>query len=152
MFGAGCFWGVEELFRTTPGVIETTVGYAGGNKEEPTYQDVCYKDTGHAEVVHMKFNPEEISYERLLSLFWKNHNPTTRDRQGPDIGSQYRSVIFYYSEEQKAEAEKQKAELDASGRYLNPIATQILPAPKFWRAEEYHQQYLAKKGLRSCHL
>lgn len=152
MFGAGCFWGVEELFRTTPGVTETAVGYAGGNKDNPTYQDVCYTDTGHAEVVHITFNPEEVSYEQLLAIFFKNHNPTTRDRQGPDYGSQYRSVIFYYNDAQKAAAEKTIAELEATNRYINPIVTQVVEAPTFWRAEEYHQKYLAKKGLRSCHL
>ena len=152
MFGAGCFWGVEELFRTTPGVTETAVGYAGGQKDQPTYQDVCYTDSGHAEVVHMTFNPEEVTYEQLLNLFFKNHNPTSRDRQGPDYGSQYRSVIFYYNDAQKQAAEKAIAELEATNRYINPIVTQVVEAPTFWRAEEYHQKYLAKKGLRSCHL
>lgn len=152
MFGAGCFWGVEELFRTTPGVIETAVGYSGGNQDNPSYQDVCYTDTGHAEVVHLTYDPAKISYEKLLDIFWKNHNPTTRDRQGPDVGSQYRSAVFYYDEEQKQAAEKKKEELEASGRFSNPVVTQIEPASTFWRAEEYHQKYLMKKGGGSCHI
>lgn len=151
-FGAGCFWGVEETFRKLPGVIDTEVGYMGGTKENPTYEEVCTDKTGHAEVVKVEYNPDEISYEQLLEVFWTSHNPTTLNRQGPDIGTQYRSVIFYYTEEQKALAEASKKEWDASGRFKDPIVTQIVPASTFWRAEEYHQRYLQKKGLDSCHL
>jgi len=151
-FGAGCFWGVEETFRKLPGVIDTEVGYMGGNKENPTYEEVCTDTTGHAEVVKIEYNPEEISYAQLLEVFWNNHNPTTLNRQGPDVGTQYRSVIFYYTEEQKRLAEASKKELDESGRYKNPIVTEIVPADTFWRAEEYHQRYLQKRGLDSCQL
>ena len=152
MFGAGCFWGVEELFRQTPGVLETSVGYAGGHKDKPTYQDVCSGTTDHAEVVHMVFDPKQVSYQKLLEIFWENHNPTTYNRQGPDIGSQYRSVVFFYDEAQEKAAQKAKEELDAQGRFSNPITTEIVPAPTFWPAEEYHQKYLMKKGRTSCHL
>lgn len=151
-FGAGCFWGVEELFRNTPGVKETAVGYMGGTTKNATYHDVCSGGTGHAEVVNLEFDPAVISYEQLLDLFWENHNPTTLNRQGPDVGSQYRSVVFYYSEEQKAAAEKKKAELDAAKKFPRPIVTQIVPASDFWRGEEYHQQYLKKRGVSHCHL
>jgi peptide-methionine (S)-S-oxide reductase len=147
-FGAGCFWGVEEAFRKLKGVISTTVGYAGGNKEAPSYEDVCTDRTGHAEVVEVEFDPSQISYEQLLDVFWSNHNPTTSNRQGPDVGTQYRSVIFYHSPEQKATAEKSKTE--QAGRFPRPIVTQIEPAPKFWRAEEYHQRYLEKRGQTHC--
>lgn len=149
-FGAGCFWGVEEAFRNLKGVISTTVGYAGGSKENPSYQDVCNDDTGHAEVVEVEFDPAQIGYDQLLNVFWSNHNPTTRDRQGPDVGTQYRSVIFYHSPGQRAAAEASKETLDKSGRFNRPIVTQIEPAPKFWPAEEYHQQYLAKRGQSHC--
>lgn len=151
-FGAGCFWGVEETFRTTPGVKETAVGYMGGHTKDPTYRDVCNADTGHAEVVYLEYDPAEISYEKLLDVFWENHNPTTMNRQGPDYGSQYRSVIFYYTPEQKAAAEASKEEIDQSGKWQNPIVTQIVEAPTFYKAEEYHQKYLQKKGLQSCHI
>lgn len=151
-FGAGCFWGVEAVFRQTPGVKDAIVGYAGGTTENPTYEDVCSDETGHAEVVEVSFDPAEVSYETLLDVFWRNHDPTTRNRQGPDIGSQYRSVVFYHSPEQKAAAEKKLAELNASGRFRRPIVTQIEPAPTFYRAEEYHQQYLAKHGRTHCAL
>jgi peptide-methionine (S)-S-oxide reductase len=149
-FGAGCFWGVEELFRNTKGVSSATSGYAGGTTENPTYEDVCSHATGHAEVVAVEFDPAQVSYEQLLDIFWSNHDPTTRDRQGPDRGSQYRSVVFYHSPEQKAAAEAKKAELDQSGRFCRPIVTQIEPAPPFYRAEEYHQRYLGKHGRSHC--
>jgi len=149
-FGAGCFWGVEEMFRNVKGVTSATSGYAGGTTENPTYQDVCSDTTSHAEVVEVDFDPAKVSYEYLLDLFWRNHNPTTRNRQGPDFGSQYRSVVFYHSPEQKTAAETKRAELDKSGRFPRPIVTQIEPAPTFYRAEEYHQQYLAKHGRTHC--
>ncbi len=152
MFGAGCFWGVEETFRTLPGVLETAVGYAGGRTENPTYKQVCYENTGHAEVVYVKYDPTKISYAKLLDTFWKNHDPTQVNRQGPDIGDQYRTVIFTYSAGQAQEAETSKAVLGVSGKHRKPIATQILPAPKFYPAEEYHQKYLMKRGLDACHL
>jgi peptide methionine sulfoxide reductase msrA/msrB len=149
-FGAGCFWGVEVDFRSLPGVQETTVGYQGGTLKNPTYEDVCSGVTGHAEVVHVEFDPTEVSYDKLLELFWSQHDPTTLNRQGPDHGTQYRSVIFTYTPEQKAAAEEAKAKLEASHRFSRPIVTQILPAPEFYRAEEYHQRYLEKRGQRSC--
>jgi peptide methionine sulfoxide reductase msrA/msrB len=149
-FGAGCFWGVEAAFREVPGVRETAVGYQGGTLKNPTYEDVCSGRTGHAEVVHVEFAPAEISYDKLLELFWAEHDPTTPNRQGPDVGTQYRSVIFYYTPAQKAAAEASKAKLEASGRFNRPIVTQIVPAPDFYRAEEYHQRYLEKRGQRSC--
>ena len=149
-FGAGCFWGVEEAFRNLEGVSSTAVGYAGGTKDNPTYQDVCTDKTGHAEVVEVEFDPSRISYDQLLNLFWSNHNPTTLNRQGPDIGTQYRSVIFYHSAEQQAEAQASKEALQNSGRFNRPIVTQIEPAPKFWPAEDYHQRYLQKRGRSHC--
>lgn len=149
-FGAGCFWGVEALFRQIDGVKDAAVGYAGGKTENPTYEDVCSDTTGHAEVVEVTFDPAEVSYEALLDLFWRNHDPTTRNRQGPDVGSQYRSVVFYHSPEQKLAAGAKLAELENSGRFHRPIVTQIEPAPTFYRAEEYHQQYLAKHGRTHC--
>ncbi len=151
-FGAGCFWGVEETFRQLPGVTATAVGYAGGTLDNPTYKDVCYKDTGHAEVVQVEYDPSVVSYERLLQVFWENHDPTQVNRQGPDIGDQYRTVIFYHTPEQQAQAEASKKALDESGRLKRPVATKIEPAPAFWIAEDYHQQYLAKRGRSSCHL
>jgi peptide-methionine (S)-S-oxide reductase len=149
-FGAGCFWGVEELFRNTKGVTSATSGYAGGATENPTYEQVCGHQTGHAEVVEVEFDPAQVSYGQLLDIFWSNHDPTTRDRQGPDVGSQYRSVVFYHSPEQKRAAEAKKADLDKSGRFRRPIVTQVEPAPTFYRAEEYHQRYLAKHGRSHC--
>jgi peptide-methionine (S)-S-oxide reductase len=149
-FGAGCFWGVEELFRNVKGVKSATSGYAGGTTENPTYKDVCSHTTGHAEVVEVEFDPAEVSYDQLLDVFWSNHDPTTPNRQGPDIGDQYRSVVFHHSPEQKAAAEAKKAQLDKSGRFRRPIVTQIEPAPAFYRAEEYHQQYLRKHGRSHC--
>jgi peptide methionine sulfoxide reductase msrA/msrB len=149
-FGAGCFWGVEATFREVPGVKETAVGYQGGKTKNPTYEDVCSHGTGHAEVVHVEYDPSKVSYKKLLEVFWAEHDPTTLNRQGPDVGDQYRSVVFYYTPEQKKEAEAMKAELEASKRFRRPIVTQILPAPDFYRAEEYHQRYLEKRGQRSC--
>lgn len=151
-FGAGCFWGVEETFRQLNGVIETVVGYEGGVMENPTYQDVCTDETGHAEVVQVTYDPVKVSYESLLKIFWENHDPTQVNQQGPDFGTQYRSVIFYHTPEQKAVAEKSKADLEASGVYKKPIATQIEPSQIFYKAEDYHQQYLAKRGLSTCHI
>ena len=150
-FGAGCFWGVEEAFRQTPGVTSTAVGYAGGTLNNPTYEQVCSGRTGHAEVVEVEFDPAQVSYEQLLQVFWENHNPTQLNRQGPDIGTQYRSAIFYHSPEQKEVAESSKQQLGASGQFNRPVVTQIEAASTFYRAEEYHQQYLAKRGARSCH-
>jgi peptide-methionine (S)-S-oxide reductase len=143
---------VEAAFREIPGVVEAAVGYLGGTLENPTYQDVCTDTTGHAEVVQVTYDPAQVSYDKLLDLFWSIHNPTTMNRQGPDVGSQYRSAIFYHSPEQKAAAEKSKAALEAAKRFARPIVTEITAASTFYRAEEYHQQYLAKRGLRSCHI
>jgi peptide-methionine (S)-S-oxide reductase len=151
-FGAGCFWGVEEAFRKTPGVADTAVGYMGGQLENPSYQAVCTDRTGHAEVVEVQFDPAVISYEHLLELFWGLHDPTTLNRQGPDVGTQYRSAVFYHDEAQKAAAEQLKSKLQASGRFRRPIVTEITPASTFWRAEEYHQKYIQKTGGVSCHL
>ena len=149
-FGAGCFWGVEATFRRVPGVIDAAVGYSGGHTKDPTYQEVCTDRTGHAEVVQVDYDPARVSYEQLLEVFFMSHDPTQLNRQGPDIGTQYRSVIFYHDEEQKAEAEEFKARFESLGRYRRPIVTQIVPAASFYRAEEYHQQYLKKRGLDSC--
>lgn len=150
-FGAGCFWGVEETFRQTPGVIETAVGYAGGHTESPSYKEVCTDRTGHAEVVQIEYDPAKVSYTELLNVFWTSHDPTQVNRQGPDVGTQYRSVIFYHSPEQEQAARASKAEMEASGKFRRPIATEIVPVPAFWRAEEYHQKYLAKRGISHCH-
>ena len=149
-FGAGCFWGVEETFRKLKGVTSTAVGYAGGTKENPSYEDVCTDETGHAEVVQVEFDLAQISYDALLNVFWSNHNPTALNRQGPDVGTQYRSVIFYHSPEQKAAAEASKRKLGESGKFNRPIVTQIEPAQTFWRAEEYHQRYLENRGQSRC--
>ena len=151
-FGAGCFWGVEEEFRKIPGVVDAAVGYSGGTLENPTYRDVCTDRTGHAEVVEVDFDPAVVSYERLLDVFWNAHDPTQVNRQGPDVGTQYRSVIFVHSPEQEAAARASRDRLDKGGRFRRPVATQIEPAARFWRAEDYHQQYLAKRGLGSCHV
>ncbi len=150
-FGMGCFWGPDELFRKTPGVVETAVGYAGGEKANPTYGEVCNDNTGHAEVVQVKFDPEKISYAKLLEIFWKSHNPTTLNRQGPDVGSQYRSVIFFHSPEQEKTARESVKQATLIGGWKNPVVTQILPAQEFWKAEDYHQKYLMKRGLDVCH-
>jgi peptide-methionine (S)-S-oxide reductase len=149
-FGAGCFWGVESAFRELKGVVSTAVGYAGGHFDNPTYQDVCSGRTGHAEVVEVIYNPEIISYQDLLDLFWNIHDPTTLNRQGPDLGEQYRSVIFYHDNEQGKIARESKKSKQLSGRYKRNIVTQIEPAPIFWKAEEYHQQYLEKTGQKGC--
>lgn len=151
-FGAGCFWGVEAAFRQVPGVVATAVGYAGGHTDNPTYRQVCSHRTGHAEVVEVEYDPSRVTYERLLEVFWANHNPTTRNRQGVDIGDQYRSVIFVHDDEQKEAALASRDALDRSGRWRKPIVTEIEPAPRFWRAEEYHQQYLEKRGMASCRI
>jgi peptide-methionine (S)-S-oxide reductase len=149
-FGAGCFWGVEARFRETPGVIGTRVGYTGGHTTEPTYEQVCSHTTGHAEAVEVTFDPERVSYEQLLDVFWGNHNPTTKDRQGLDVGSQYRSAIFFHSPEQQAAAERTKEEHQAKLHWPRKIVTEIVPAPAFYEAEDYHQQYLEKRGRASC--
>lgn len=149
-FAAGCFWGVEESFRTLPGVIQTAVGYTAGHTENPTYEDVCNKDTGHAEAVEVIFNPLEISYEELLNRFWNIHDPTTLNRQGPDLGSQYRSGIYFHTPEQEAQARESLQKNDASGRYPRPIVTEVLPASTFYKAEDYHQQYFLKRGVSHC--
>jgi len=150
-FGAGCFWGVESLFRQTPGVLSTAVGYSGGQTVNPTYDDVCNGDTEHAEVVHVEFDPEQVSFANLLEIFFANHNPTTVNQQGPDRGSQYRSVVFYHGDAQQASAEEAKRKLGESGRWGRPIVTQVVPFTKFYLAEEYHQQYDEKHGRASCH-
>jgi len=152
MFGAGCFWGVEAAFRRVKGVRSTAVGYAGGHLKNPTYHDVCTDTTGHAEVVRVEYDPAVTPYDELLNVFWENHDPTTLNRQGPDVGRQYRSAIFFESPEQEAAARASKERLEKSGRYRRPIVTQIEPATEFWRAEEYHQQYLEKRGLATCHI
>jgi len=150
-FGGGCFWGVEAAFRSVEGVVDTAVGYMGGTLKNPTYKDVCTDKTGHAEVVEVSFDPSRVTYEQLLDLFWKMHDPTALNRQGPDIGTQYRSVIFYHTPEQKAAATASKDKQDQSGAHKHPVVTQIVPAGEFYRAEEYHQQYLEKRGLATCH-
>jgi peptide-methionine (S)-S-oxide reductase len=149
-FGAGCFWGVEAQFREIPGVLDAAVGYEGGATERPTYQDVCTDETGHAEVVEVDFDPALVGYEQLLDAFFQLHNPTTLNRQGPDIGNQYRSAIFYHDDAQRQAAEAAIARWQP--KFSRPIVTQVVPAQTFWRAEEYHQQYLAKRGLRTCHI
>jgi peptide-methionine (S)-S-oxide reductase len=149
-FGAGCFWGVEAEFRRVPGVIDTAVGYSGGHLANPTYEDVCTDQTGHAEVVQVTYDPDRVSYEQLVEVFWTSHDPTQLDRQGPDLGNQYRSVIFYHDDEQKIEAEESKTRFESLGRFRRPIVTQIVPATPFFRAEEYHQQYLERRGIDSC--
>ncbi len=150
-FGAGCFWGVEMAFGQLSGVRATRVGYMGGTLPNPTYGDVCRGDTGHTEVVQVRFDPSEITYESLLDAFWACHDPTQVNRQGPDVGIQYRSVIFAHSDAQAAAAEASKQRLGRSGYFSRPVATAIQPAPAFYEAEEYHQQYLAKRGLAACH-
>jgi len=149
-FGAGCFWHVEEAFRHLKGVLSTTVGYTGGTLKNPTYEEVCTHKTGHAEVVELTFDPKLITYQELLRVFWDIHDPTTKNRQGPDIGTQYRSAIFYHSPEQKTTAELSKKDLELSGKYSKNIVTEITEATMFYPAEEYHQQYLAKHGLAAC--
>ncbi|HUU13650.1 MAG TPA: peptide-methionine (S)-S-oxide reductase MsrA [Terriglobia bacterium] len=151
-FGAGCFWGVEATFRQIAGVVSTTVGYMGGTLANPTYKDVCTDRTGHAEVVEVAYDPAKVDYDVLLKVFWENHDPTTLNRQGPDVGTQYRSVIFFHSPEQEVAARASKERLESSGVYKRPVVTEITPATEFWRAEEYHQQYLEKRGLAQCHI
>jgi peptide-methionine (S)-S-oxide reductase len=152
-FAAGCFWGSEETFRQTPGVLATEVGFEGGSTTNPTYEDVCTDKTGHAETVRVTYDPQKISYQQLLEIFFEHHDPTTVDRQGPDFGTQYRSVIFYHSPEQQKLAEAEKEKRDKSGDYVGPIVTSIQPSKNFYRAEDYHQQYFEKKGENyTCHL
>ena len=151
-FAAGCFWGVEATFRQLPGVISTRVGYTGGNTENPTYKEVCTDRTGHAEAVEVEFDPAKIGYPALLNVFWENHDPTQVNRQGPDWGTQYRTAIFFHSPEQQAQALASKEALERAHRFSKPIATQIVPAVMFYPAEDYHQQYLEKRGLASCHI
>lgn len=149
-FAAGCFWGVEATFRQTAGVTATAVGYEGGSKPEPTYKDVCTGGTGHAEAVQVDFDPANVSYDQLLDIFWANHNPTTLNRQGPDTGTQYRSAVFFHDAEQEAAARASKEKWQA--KFSRPIVTEILPSTEFWMAEDYHQQYLEKRGLSHCHI
>lgn len=151
-FAAGCFWGVEETFRRTPGVLSTAVGYTGGATSDPDYRAVCTGDTGHAEAVEVRYDPSQVSYSGLLDIFWENHDPTTLNRQGPDAGTQYRSAVYFHDERQHAEAIASRERRQASGSYRRPIVTEITPASAFYRAEEYHQRYLAKRGLPGCHL
>jgi peptide-methionine (S)-S-oxide reductase len=151
-FGAGCFWGVEESFRQLLGVVETEVGYLGGHTNDPSYKDVCTDETGHAEVVQVTYDPATIRYEQLLDAFWSAHDPTTLNRQGPDVGTQYRSAIFFHSPEQERVARASKEKVQASGKFRRPVVTEITPASTFYRAEEYHQKYLAKRGVSHCHI
>lgn len=152
VFGAGCFWGVEETFRTLAGVLETEVGYAGGNSSHTTYEQVCTDTTGHAEVIKITFDPSIITFNDLIGVFFNNHNPTTLNRQGPDEGTQYRSVIFYLDEEQRELGENAIAQADRSGNYRNPVVTKLELFKNYVKAEEYHQKYLKKKGISSCSL
>lgn len=150
-FAAGCFWGVESVFQQVPGVLDTQVGYTGGHTEHPTYESVCSHTTGHAEAVRVEFDPAQVSYSQLLDVFWANHDPTTLNRQGPDVGDQYRSAIFTENDEQKAEAVASRERAQAG--FQRPIVTEITPAPAFWRAEEYHQKYFEKRGIAAaCHI
>ena len=151
-FAAGCFWGVEAAFRQVEGVQATAVGYEGGHTKGPSYEDVCTGTTGHAETVEVDYDASKVSYDKLLDVFWENHDPTTLNRQGPDVGEQYRSVIFFHTPEQEAAAKKSKDEHDRSGKYRRPIVTSIEPAATFYRAEDYHQQYLEKRGLAHCRI
>lgn len=150
-FAAGCFWGVEATFRQVPGVTSTRVGYTGGKTPNPSYEDVCTDNTGHAEAIEVTYDPAKVSYEQLLNVFWENHDPTTLNRQGPDWGTQYRSAIFFHSSDQESAAKSSKEELDHS-RFPNKVVTEILPAATFYPAEDYHQQYLEKRGMASCHI
>ncbi|MFY9752964.1 MAG: peptide-methionine (S)-S-oxide reductase MsrA [Candidatus Acidiferrales bacterium] len=151
-FAAGCFWGVEEAFRRLPGVATTTVGYTGGTKKNPSYQEVCTGKTGHAEAVEVEFDPAQVSFDELLAVFFQSHDPTTVNRQGPDVGTQYRSAIFYHDADQETAARAAKQKLEAAKVFPRPIVTDIEPASDFYRAEDYHQQYLEKRGMRSCHI
>jgi len=149
-FAAGCFWGVEAAFRQVPGVVDTAVGYTGGSLPNPTYEDVCTDRTGHAEAVRVEFDPSRVSYGELLDVFWENHDPTTKNRQGPDVGTQYRSAIFFHDAEQESVASESKSRQEKSGKFRRPIVTEIVPEKEFWRAEDYHQRYLEKRGLAHC--
>lgn len=151
-FGAGCFWGVETAFRQVKGVLSTAVGYSGGTFKDPTYHDVCTGRTGHAEVVEVEYDPSKVSYEELLAVFWNIHDPTMLNRQGPDVGTQYRSAIFFHNPEQEVAAKASKEQLQHSGRFKKPIVTELTPTSPFYRAEEYHQRYLEKHGQASCGL
>ena len=151
-FAAGCFWGVEAAFRQVEGVLETAVGYEGGHTGDPTYEDVCTGATGHAETVEIDYDPSRVSYDQLLDVFWGNHDPTTLNRQGPDVGDQYRSAIFIHTPEQQAAATASKEKLEKSGKYKRSIVTRIQPASRFYRAEEYHQRYFEKNGLAHCRI
>jgi peptide-methionine (S)-S-oxide reductase len=151
-FAAGCFWGVEDAFRQVPGVLSTTVGYIGGTTKNPTYQEVCRGRTGHAEAVEVDYDPAKVSYLELLATFWKSHDPTTMNRQGPDVGTQYRSGIFYHDAQQEEQARASKAVLEKDHVFKRPIVTEITAAPEFYRAEEYHQQYFEKQGIKACHI
>ena len=150
MFAMGCFWHVEDVFMKTPGVTATLVGYSGGHTKNPTYKEVCTDETGHAEVVYLEFEPKQISFDQLLEIFWEHHDPTTLNRQGPDEGSQYRSAIFYFSEDQKEKALASKLKVEKEGRFKRPVVTEITKASEFYKAEEYHQKYLQKNGLAGC--
>lgn len=149
-FAAGCFWGIEESFRALPGVVDTAVGFMGGTTDSPSYREVCTGRTGHAEVVHLEYDPTKVSYEKLLETFWECHDPTTLNRQGPDVGSQYRSAIYFHTPAQEVAARASLERADSSGRFRRPIVTAIEPASAFWRAEEYHQRYLEKRGEAAC--
>lgn len=151
-FAGGCFWGIEYNFGRIPGVVDAVSGYMGGHVDNPSYKDVCYKDTGHAEVVQVTYDPDKVSYEQLVKIFFIMHDPTTLNRQGPDVGTQYRSAIFYHTPEQKETAEKVKAELASGGKFKRPIVTEITEAGPFWKAEDYHQDYIKKNPLRRCHV
>jgi len=150
-FGAGCFWGVEAAFRKVEGVLDATVGYSGGRTKNPAYKEVCSGNTGHAEVVNLIYDPKRVSYQKLLNVFWDIHDPTTKNRQGPDVGSQYRSAIFYYTPEQQQIAQESLILIERSGAFKKPIVTEIVPANVFYKAEEYHQRYHEKHGGSSCH-
>ena len=150
-FAAGCFWGIEESYRKIKGVKSTMVGYTGGRGSNPTYRDVCTDLTGHAEAIQLQYDPQEVTYEEILKVFWSIHNPTTKNRQGPDVGSQYRSVIFYHTPEQELSARRSIEELEKSGRFSNRIVTEIVPATAFYKAEEFHQKYYQKHGGGSCY-
>lgn len=151
-FAAGCFWGVEATFMKVRGVVQTEVGYMGGHTESPSYREVCTDRTGHAEVVQLTYEDAIVSYDHLLEVFWSSHDPTQKNRQGPDVGTQYRTAIIYHDDEQRSTAERSRAALDASGRLSRPVATLVEKAGPFWRAEDYHQKYLQKKGLDTCHI
>ena len=150
VLAGGCFWGMQDLIRKQPGVISTRVGYTGGHTDDPSYYDVCSDTTGHAEAVEVEYDPARVSYDQLLDVFWQEHDPTQLNRQGPDVGSQYRSAIFFHSPAQQTAALASKEALEKSGRYRRPVVTEILPAVEFYKAEDYHQQYLEKRGLSSC--